>query len=120
MNYKYYNANSHNNFIEDCVIRSISLAEKKSWDYTYSKLSNLARKKGLLFSDASFVENYLDSKYKRIKTPNMKVGDFAKKHKKGIYLITMPNHITCSYHGTIVDSFDCTNRPLRNAWYVGI
>ena len=29
--YKYYNANIHGNFVNDCVIRAISTAEDKSW-----------------------------------------------------------------------------------------
>lgn len=41
--YKYYNANINNNFVNDCVIRAISLAEDKSWGDTYDELSRIAK-----------------------------------------------------------------------------
>lgn len=118
MSYQYYNANSKNNFIDDCVIRSISVAEGKTWDDVYDELSMLARKQGLLFSDVRFVEDYLDSKYDRTCHYNMKVGDFVKKHPNHIYLVTMNGHITCCYYGTVVDSFDCRNRVMKCCWEV--
>lgn len=116
--YKYYNANAKNNFIDDCVIRSISVAEGKTWDETYEELSILAREEGLLFSSVPFVEDYLDSKYKRVCYKSKTVGDFVEKHPKGIYLITMNGHITCSYYGTIVDTFNPENRIMKCAWKV--
>ena len=116
--YKYYNANSKGNFIDDCVIRAISVAEGKSWNETYEELSILARKKGLLFSNVEFVEDYLDNKYKRTCFKSKQVGEFVKQHPKGVYLITMNGHITCSYYGTIVDTFDCSNRIMKCAWVV--
>ena len=63
--YRYHNANAKDNFIDDCVIRSISVAEGKTWDETYEQLSDLARKQGLMFSNVEFVEDYLDNKYMR-------------------------------------------------------
>ena len=41
--YKFYNANSRGNFVNDCVIRAISTAEKKTWDETYEELSDIAQ-----------------------------------------------------------------------------
>lgn len=116
--YKYYNSNSKNNFIDDCVIRSISVAEGKTWDEVYEELSILARKKGLLFSNVSFVEDYLDSKYNRECYKSKEVGEFSETHKHSIYLITMNGHITCSYYGVIVDTFDCRNRIMKCAWKI--
>lgn len=116
--YKFYNANSKNNFIDDCVIRAISVAEGKTWDETYDELSTLAREKGLLFSSVPFVEDYLDSKYKRVCCHSTKVGEFVDRHPKGIYLITMNGHITCSYYGLLLDSFNPSNRIMKCAWKV--
>lgn len=118
MSYKYYNANSKNNFIDDCVVRSISVAEGETWDDTYDKLSALARREGLLMSNVSFVEDYLDERYVRKCFRSITVGDFVEHHPKGIYLITMNGHITCSYYGTIIDTFDCRNRIMKCAWKV--
>lgn len=116
--YRYHNANTKDNFIDDCVIRSISVAEGKTWDETYEQLSDLAREQGLMFSNVEFVEDYLDNKYIRTCHKSKTVGDFSEKHPNGIYLITMHGHITCSYYGTIVDTFDCRNRIMKCAWKV--
>lgn len=66
--YKYYNANSQNNFVNDCVIRAIAVAENKSWSETYDDLSRIAKKNGILLDDVNFVEPLLDFRYDRIKT----------------------------------------------------
>lgn len=93
--YRYYNANSKGNFVNDCVIRAISLAEGKTWDETYIELSKIARKEGIILDDVNFVEPLLDKRYKRVCYKNKKVGDFINEHTTGIYLITMEGHITC-------------------------
>ena len=117
--YRYYNANINNNFVNDCVIRAISTAEDKSWSETYDDLSRIAKKNGILLDDVNFVEPLLDYRYNRADTyPNETVGDFVGRHCEGIYLITMPNHITTAIDGVVYDTFDCRNRPLWSAWKV--
>lgn len=116
--YKFYNANSHGNFVNDCVIRAISLAERKTWDETYEKMSDLAQEKGLLFDDINFVEDYLDKHYERQPHCAKTVGDFVKSHPKGTYLITMQGHISCCVQGILYDLFDCTSKPIWDAWKV--
>lgn len=117
--YKFYNANSKNNFVNDCVIRSVSVAENKSWEQTYDELSLIAKKNGILLDDVNFVEPLLDFRYERVDTyPGDTVGDFSLTHDFGIYLITMPNHITVLIDGTIYDTFDCRDRVIRNVWLV--
>ena len=94
--YKYYNANEHNNFVNDCVIRAISTAEDKSWSETYDDLSRIAKKNGILLDDVNFVERCAI----------------------GTYLITMPNHITTVIDGVVYDTFDCRDRVLWDVWKV--
>lgn len=117
--YRYYNANINNNFVNDCVIRAIATAENKSWSETYDDLSRIAKKNGILLDDVNFVDPLLDYRYDRVEVyPNETVGDFIERHKFGVYLITMPNHITTAIDGVIYDTFDCRNRPLWNVWKV--
>lgn len=117
--YKYYNANANGNFVNDCVIRAISVAENKSWSDMYDELSRIAKRHGILLDDVNFVEPLLDYRYDRIKTFHGEtVGDFVEDHSNGTFLITMPNHITVLKDGSIYDTFDCRNRVLRNAWRV--
>lgn len=117
--YKFYNANANNNFVNDCVIRSISVAEDKSWSDTYDELSYIAKKNGILLDDVNFVEPLLDYRYNRVKTfKGQTVGDFSETHPIGTYLITMNGHITVLKNGTIYDTFDCRDRILWNVWKV--
>lgn len=117
--YKYYNANINGNFVNDCVIRAISVAENKTWGDTYDELSKIAKKNGILLDDVNFVEPLLDYRYNRVRTYfSETVEDFIKEHPYGTYLITMNGHITVSKDGTIYDTFDCRNRILRDAWKV--
>ena len=117
--YQYYNANANNNFVNDCVIRAISVAENKSWSQTYDVLSKIAKRNGILLDDVDFVEPLLDYRYDRVKTyPKETVGEFSEQHKIGTFLITMPGHITVLKEGIVYDTFDCRDRQLWSAWEV--
>lgn len=117
--YKFYNANVNNNFVNDCVIRSISVAEDKSWSETYDELSTIAKRNGILLDDVNFVEPLLDYRYERVETDRGEtVEDFSERYPHGTYLITMKGHITVLKDGTIYDTFDCRDRILWDAWEV--
>lgn len=117
--YKYYNANSQNNFVNDCVIRAIAVAENRSWGETYDDLSRIAKKNGILLDDVNFVEPLLDFRYNRIKTyPGDTVRNVVEDNPIGTYLITMNGHITVAIDGVIYDTFDCRNRIVKDVWIV--
>ena len=117
--YKFYNANANNNFVNDCVIRSISVAENKAWSDNYDELSRIAKRNGILLDDVNFVEPLLDYRYDRVETyEDETVGEFSERHPYGTYLITMNGHITVLKNGTIYDTFDCRDRLLWNAWKI--
>ncbi len=116
--YQYYNANALNKFEDDCVIRAISCATNKSWDYVYDYLSDIAQYEGTLFDKRDFVRKYLDRTYKRLNGIYGTVGSISAKFPSSILLITMNGHITCSKNGIIYDTFDCRNRQVENVWLV--
>lgn len=116
--YKFYNANSKGNFVNDCTVRAICVAEHKSWDETYKELSEIAQKEGILLDDVNFIENYLDKKYKRTCHYSKTVGEFLEEHSKGTYLITMDGHITVVVDGVLYDTFDCRDRYMWCCWQV--
>lgn len=118
MSYKFYNANAKGRFVNDCVVRSISVAENKTWDETYYELSELAQEYGILLDDVNFVEPLLDCRYTRICHDSKLVGEFAEEYPRGTYLITMNGHITCCIDGVIYDTFDCRDRIMWCAWEV--
>ena len=117
--YKYYNANANNNFVNDCVIRAISVAEDMSWSDTYDDLSRIAKKNGILLDDVNFVEPLLDYRYDRVRSyPQDTVQDILEDHPKGKYLVTMNGHITVIKDGVVYDTFDCRDRLVKNVWKV--
>lgn len=116
--YKYYNANSLGNFVNDCTIRALSLAEGNSWDYTYNKMSDIAQSKGTMMDDREFIRWYLDTNYERVPYIRETVGQTANDYPDKTLLITMNGHITCSKNGIIYDSFDCRMRNTEDAWIV--
>ena len=116
--FKYYNANPQKLLINDCVLRSISVAEGISWNECQEKLSYLANKKAMLLNDVEFVEEYLDNRYPRECCPNMTVGEFAKECPKGHYVVTMNGHITAIIDNVIVDTFDCSDRIMWCCWKI--
>lgn len=118
MSYKFYNANVKGNFVNDCTIRSISLAEGKTWNETYEELSDIAQEEGIILDDVNFIEPLLDSRYNRVCHPETYVGEFVEDHPEGVYLITMNGHITCCIDGVIYDTFDCRDRLMWCAWEV--
>lgn len=116
--FKYYNANPQKLLINDCVLRSISVAEGTSWNECQEKLSYLANKKAMLLNDVEFVEDYLDNRYPRECCSNMTVGEFAKECPKGHYVVTMNGHITAIIDNIIVDTFDCSDRIMWCCWKI--
>lgn len=92
--WKYYNANPLGNNVSDCTVRAISMAEGKTWDETYEELSRLAQINGILLDDVDFIEDYLDKRYVRQCHYSKTLQEFMEEHPRGLYLVTMPNHIT--------------------------
>ena len=118
MAYIHYNMNPRNNYIEDCVIRCVSILTDRSWREVYDELSDLAGDVGLMFDDVVFVEDYLDDRYPRECHYSKTVGEFAREHPYGRYAVTMNNHITAIIDGEIYDIFDPSDRVMRCAWQI--
>ena len=116
--YKYYNANALNRYEDDCVIRAISCATNRSWDYVYDYLSDIAQYEGTLLDKREFVRNYLDRTYQRLNSVYGTVGEVSGMFPNNTLLITMRGHIVCSKNGVIYDTFDCRDRQIENVWLV--
>lgn len=116
--YQYYNANAINKFEDDCVIRAISCATDKSWDYVYDYLSDIAQYEGTLMDKREFVINYLDTTYERLNDIQGTIGEVSGMFPNSILLITTPGHIVCSKYGIVYDTFDPRNRETEFIWLV--
>lgn len=116
--YKFYNANPKGYYVDDCVLRAISVAEGISWNECHKKLSDLSNIDGMLLNDVIFVEKYLDEKYPRKCYKNMTVGEFAKICPKGHFVVTMNGHITAIIDNIIIDTWDCSKRIMKCCWQI--
>lgn len=118
MNYRHYNANPKGLYIDDCVIRAISVAEGNSWHETHNKLSRLSNKEGMLLNDVVFVEKYLDERYPRKCYKNLTIGEFAKMCPKGHFVVTTKGHIVAIIDNVIVDTWDSSKRTMKCCWAI--
>ena len=116
--YKYYNANALNKFEDDCVIRAISCATGKSWDYVYDYLSDIAQYEGTLLDKRDFVINYLDKTFYRLYGIYGTIGEVSGMFPDSTLLITTRGHIVCSKNGIVYDTFDCRDRQAEYVWLV--
>ena len=120
--FRYLNKNPRKRLVNDCVVRAISLAENRSWDETYDKLSRIAKEEGIILDDITFVDKYLSKRYKercyKCNGKRLTVDEFLQEGLDGIYLITMKGHITCIIDGTLYDTWDCSNRRIWSVWQV--
>ena len=120
--FRYYNANPRHRNVNDCTVRAISLATGRSWDETYSELSDFAQSQAIMPDEILYIDEYLDRRYRKMSTYSesapVTVGDFVNIHNEGIYLITMAGHITCAIDGCIYDTFDPSMRYVWDAYKV--
>lgn len=116
--YRFYNANTHDRFVNDCTIRAISLATGRDWGYTYSELSDEAQKRGMMMDNVDFIEDYLDERYERTCHYSKTVGEFIEEFPMGVFIISMPGHLTCVIDGVNYDTFDTTERKMWCCWKV--
>lgn len=116
--YRYMNKNPNRLNVDDCSIRSLSTVLGISWANAYDMLSDSARDLGLMMSSVEAVEEFLDTRFKRVFVYEKTVGEFIKNHTRGKFLITMPGHITALVDGYNYDTFDASERPIWSAWYI--
>ena len=116
--YKFYNANAVDRLEDDCVIRAISCATGKSWDYVYDYLSDIAQFEGTLLDKKDFVIKYLDRTFHRLYGVFGTIGEVSGMYPNNTLLITGDNHIVCSINGVVYDTFDPRKKRATNVWLV--
>ena len=116
--YRYLNKNPLGIDTEDCVLRSISVAEGISWNECQRKLSYLSGKEGKILNDAEFVENYLHKRYPRKCYQGMTIGEFAEFCPKGNFVVTTKGHIVAIINNVILDTWDCSDKIMKCCWQI--
>lgn len=106
------NPNPMGNYVGDCVIRAISLATGRSWDYTYLALCLNGYKLCDMPSSNHVWSNYLQSVgFKQgIVSQNCpscySVKDFCRANQNGTYVLGTGSHVLAVIDGDYFDSWD--------------
>ena len=114
-----YNANPLRNIVGDCVIRTISKAEGKSWDEVYTSICL----EGAFLGDMPTANEVWGSYLRRIGYKRMPiedkekkcytVADFCADNQQGTYILAMESHVVAVCDGKYYDTWDCGNEfPL--------
>ena len=114
----YLNLNPEQNSSNDCVTRAISLASGLPYPEIRKKLFHTAKlfncDKLCKFCYSNFIKSVLQ--YKEVNCHNLTIGEFADIHPTGIFLVRVPNHLTCIIDNCIYDIWDCRDEICDTVW----
>ena len=133
---KFYNANSRDSWVGDCVVRAISLALGERYDETRAQLNKIKRDyNSSAYNISPIYEKYLYSKnvgqrVRDIVNDQITVSQFCELYPTGTYLLlvdsskrrtpdqkkTGADHMCCVIDGDVYDSWDSTN-AIVTAYY---
>lgn len=75
-----------------------------------------------MLDEIAYIDEYLRRHFNKVYSDDnnykITVGDFINYHPTGIFLITMPGHITCAKDGVIYDTFDPSDRYVWDAYRI--
>lgn len=117
-----YNANPHNDNIDDCVIRAISKALNKDYWDVFDKLCDVADTyfNSDEINTMKVFHKYLDMLgYEcREMTTKMTVKQFSEQFYKGTYLLLVNGHMTVCVNGNIYDTWNSSKYKVQFIWVV--
>lgn len=123
--FHYYNANSHNHEVGDCVIRAISTILEQPWEVTYDELTSIGRKYGRMPNDRNVFHRYLTSVgYTKMKEPRtednkkIRICDYVNDNPNFTAIASLGNrHVAAIVDGVVYDIWD-SSREILHTYYV--
>lgn len=107
--------------IGDCVVRAISIAERKKWIDVYKDLCDIGGSIYDMPNSKATYEKYLTMngwvKKKMPKHPSgkrMKLSDFAELMKGKLFIASVVKHLTVVEDNTLLDTWDCGCKCVGN------
>lgn len=124
--YKFCNPHPDGKRVRDCVKRAICLAEGRDYRDVKNELNRLKREIGAeKFNSNNNWKTYIDRKgYNKISFPavtgesRMNGHKFAETHPTGSYILRMAGHLSSCVDGVILDTWDCRDKCVYNAYKV--
>ena len=127
MSFRYYNAHPRKLSVDDCVKRSLALTTGISYRDIQSGLNSHKKVTGAKIfyekgNPRSYVENILGFKRIDIKKElggmSLTVAQFAIRHPKGRYVVSIRGHWTACIDGVIYDTWDCSKDIVLSYYHI--
>jgi len=118
----YVNPHPDKKLVGDCVKRAITICSHMDYRDVqielnrYKKITNAKK-----FNDNKnwlpYIEKVLG--WEKLKGyHNVKVGEFAKAHPNGTYLISIRRHLTSVVDGVVQDTWNCSYKAITKVWKI--
>ena len=121
--WRYYNPNPvRSDGVGDCAVRAIAKALGLSWEEAFARLAYDAYLMGdMPSSDAVWGALLRQNGFVREVVPNTcpdcyTVGNFAKDHLEGVYVVKSSGHVATVEDGTLYDSWDSSGAIPMYFW----
>ena len=113
MSYKYFQS-SKKKRASDCSVRCIMAAEGLDWKTAFGKLVETAYKEMDIPNDSGVIEKTI--KKMGYEKRRLSVSEFAKRHKKGTFILSLTGHVVCVKNGHWYDTWDCGEYKVFKYW----
>lgn len=120
--YVHVNPNPYGNYVDDCVIRAISIATDHSWDYTYvhvclqgyimKNMPSVGAVWGTYLSSMGFVHEQVWTDCVDCYT----VRDFCNNNPEGVFILVTNSHVIAEIDGDYYDTWDSGDEVIMSAW----
>lgn len=122
--YKYYNAHPKGLNVKDCVVRAYCTALNIPYNQARATLNRKKRELGFDSYKSSAFLKTLYKDFNKLSFPaekgyaRMDGYKFMEDYPKGTYILRMAKHHTVCIDGDILDTWDCSDKCVYNAWEV--
>lgn len=119
--FTFYNPNPTGKNVGDCAVRALSRAMGKGWLSTYLGLCIEGALCGDMPSANAVWGAYLarNGFARRLAPDGVTVGEFARAHPSGVYVLALSGHVVCIVDGILYDTWDSSRELVLYYWQKG-
>lgn len=127
--FHFYNANPHNRYTDDCIIRALCTVTNLSWEDVATELFKIGLKKGYTQLDNKTFEIFLaEHNFVKCNEPRdiynkkLKVNEWLQHNKTTkslIVAIVGSHHIVAIIDNKVNDIWDSSNETMHSYWMKG-